>query len=328
MASIRKFGTRKLQRGGHTLILGWSPLAIEVIRELTIANENVRNPRIAILAQVSSDQIVSELAQLELGRQRFCVIQGDPTSLADLERAQVLVSNSIVDLNSDFRELEDKAIAQASTHSALAVVVEDLLSFAGDEIYFSRLPALDRKTYADAVLAFNSAAVIGFESGGQIHLNPEATTVLPEGAQIIAVAEDDDRIIYTGIREDALAKLDLTKARTLAQISDSTQGVAELGNVKAKLLAQVSENPSLLGIFENLFDPQKPNLGLVSVTDFCQPDRPIAVADLAVAAISVGYSLIGYFDSASGAVALNPKKSISLNPHQDDALVVIGSFVR
>jgi hypothetical protein len=308
--------------------LGWSPLAIEVIRELSIANENVRYPRIAILAQVSSDQILSELAQLELGRQSFCVIQGDPTTLADLERAQALVAKSIVDLNSDFRELEEKAIGQASAHPALAVVVEDLLSFAGDEIYFSRLPALDRKTYADAVLAFNSAAVMGFESGGQIHLNPEASTVLPAGAQIIAVAEDDDRIIYTGIREDALEKLDLNKVRTLEQISDSTQGAAHLPNLKAKLLAQVSENPALLGIFENLFDPDKPNLGLVSVSDFCLPGRAVPVADLAVAAISVGYSLIGYFDSVSGAVALNPNKSITLNPKQDDALVVIGSFVR
>lgn len=326
MASLRIFSNRALRRGGHTLILGWSPVAIEVIRELSIANENVRKPRIVILSPASVAEVSESLTQLELGRQRFQIIQGNPTSVADLERANAYLAKSIVDLNSDLADLEARAKAQAAKHPVLAVAIDDLLSFDGDEIYFNRLPALDGKTYADAVLAFNTAAVIGFELEGQISLNPAANTVLPGGSQIIALAEDDDRVVYTGIREDALAKLDLAKAATLAQLSNPNQGEAVLNNLNAKLLAQISENSSLLGIFENLFDLERPNLGLISVSEFCEPGKPIEIADLAVAAISRGYSMIGYFGAGTGSVALNPTKAVTITPDHSDALVVVGSF--
>jgi hypothetical protein len=326
MSSLRSFNDRALKRGGHTLILGWSPLAIEVIRELSIANENVRKPRIVILCTASAAEVSESLNHLELGRQRFQVIQGDPTSVGDLERANAYRAKSIVDLNSDLTDLETRAKAQAAKHPALAVAIDDLLSFDGDEIYFNRLPALDGKTYADAVLAFNSAAVIGFELEGQIQLNPAAKTLLPTGSQVIALAEDDDRVVYTGIREDALAKLDLSKGGVVAQLSKANDGGISISNLKAKLLAQISENPALLGIFENLFDIERPNLGLVSIAEFCEPGKPIEIADLAVAAISRGYSLVGYFDSKTGSVALNPTKAVTITPNQDDAIVVVGSF--
>ncbi|MEY4397410.1 MAG: hypothetical protein RLZZ40_1166, partial [Actinomycetota bacterium] len=93
-----------------------------------------------------------------------------------------------------------RVTAQASRQPGLSTVILDLLDFDGDEIYFSRVPALDGKTYGDAVLAFNGASVIGFRDGkGAIHLNPKASTKIPAGAEIIAIAEDDDKVTYTGV---------------------------------------------------------------------------------------------------------------------------------
>ncbi|MFM6968093.1 MAG: CASTOR/POLLUX-related putative ion channel [Microbacteriaceae bacterium] len=93
-----------------------------------------------------------------------------------------------------------RVTAQASRQPGLSTVILDLLDFDGDEIYFASVPALDGKTYGDALLAFNGASVIGFrDAKGVIHLNPKASTTISKGAQIIAIAEDDDKVVYTGV---------------------------------------------------------------------------------------------------------------------------------
>ena len=104
-----------------------------------------------------------------------------------------------------------RVTAQASRRPGLAAVTLDLLDFAGDEIYFADIPALVGKTYADALLAFNTASVIGLVDGkGKTHINPAQSTKIGVGAKIIAIASDDDKIIYTGVRDD-IAKKKISK---------------------------------------------------------------------------------------------------------------------
>ena len=106
-----------------------------------------------------------------------------------------------------------RVTAQASRQPGLAAVTLDLLDFAGDEIYFSDVPALVGKTYADAVLAFNTASVIGVVDGkGKVQINPAQTAKISAGSKIIAIAADDDKIVYTGVRED-IAKKKISKAK-------------------------------------------------------------------------------------------------------------------
>ncbi|CAF1189534.1 unnamed protein product, partial [Didymodactylos carnosus] len=45
-----KKGRSTVVENNHTIILGWSPLIFDVIKELVIANESQRNPSIVILA--------------------------------------------------------------------------------------------------------------------------------------------------------------------------------------------------------------------------------------------------------------------------------------
>jgi ion channel POLLUX/CASTOR len=100
-----------------------------------------------------------------------------------------------------------RVTAQASRQPGLAAVTLDLLDFAGGEIYFSRVPALEGKTYADALLAFNTASVIGLvDAQGKTSINPKTDTVIQAGSRVIAIAEDDDKIVYTGVREDIANK--------------------------------------------------------------------------------------------------------------------------
>ena len=92
-----------------------------------------------------------------------------------------------------------RVTAQASRQPGLAAVILDLLDFGGDEIYFQQVPALAGKTYKDAVLSFNEASVIGIaHADGTVELNPKMTLKLKADDKVIAVAEDDDKVIFTG----------------------------------------------------------------------------------------------------------------------------------
>lgn len=94
-----------------------------------------------------------------------------------------------------------RVTAQASRQPGLAAVTLDLLDFAGDEIYVASVPEVIGKTYGQALLAFEGASVIGLvDSNGKATLNPPANQKIAAGTRIIAIAEDDDRVIFTGLR--------------------------------------------------------------------------------------------------------------------------------
>ena len=100
-----------------------------------------------------------------------------------------------------------RVTAQASRQPGLAAVTLDLLDFAGDEIYITAIPELVGKTYGDALLAFNKASVIGLvDANGVPQVNPKTTTKIESGTKVIAIAEDDDRIVYSGLRNDLTVK--------------------------------------------------------------------------------------------------------------------------
>lgn len=115
--------------------------------------------------------------------------------------------------------LISRIIAQTCRQSGLSVVYSELLDFAGDEIYFKAEPALVGKTVGEALLAYEDSAVIGLcPRGGKPKLNPPLDTVIGEGDQIIAISEDDDTIILSGlsdvgIREEAIHSRRPTEAR-------------------------------------------------------------------------------------------------------------------
>ena len=120
------------------------------------------------------------------------------------EALQTATKGAVISVRS--HDIIARVTAQASRQPGLAAVVLDLLDFDGDEIYFQNVPALAGKTYSDAVLAFNQASVIGLvDDKGTVRINPPMNTKLTAGSQVIAIAEDDDKVIYTGV-SDELAK--------------------------------------------------------------------------------------------------------------------------
>ena len=95
-----------------------------------------------------------------------------------------------------------KVTAQVCRQPGLSQVYQELFDFDGDEIYFQEIPELAGKTFGDALLSFDGAAIIGFRfADGRIQLNPPIDTKISTGDQVIAIAEDDDKILFTGIRK-------------------------------------------------------------------------------------------------------------------------------
>jgi K+/H+ antiporter YhaU regulatory subunit KhtT len=115
-------------------------------------------------------------------------------------------NGQVIPVRSD--DIIARVTAQATRQNGLAAVVLDLLDFAGDEIYFTNVPALVGKTYAQAQLGFNDSAVIGIISAeGVTSLNPAPTSKLVHGDRLIVIAKDDTKVVYTGTRDDLTDRL-------------------------------------------------------------------------------------------------------------------------
>lgn len=255
---------------GHTLILGWSPRVFTILRELAVANQNVRKPLVVVFANEDRGLMDSQIALRSgnLGKLRVITRKGDPTSPVDLQRANVAGAKSVIVLDSDrsgdsmivstvlaaravsegapirfVAEVDDantaealeastmgqvvavvprdviaKITAQASRQPGIPSVILELLDFAGDEIYFTEVPALVGKTYFEAQLSFAKSALMGVVPVGKKPvLNPPHDYKLAASDKLIAIAEDDDKVIYTGpvveVRRPRGSKLSSRKAK-------------------------------------------------------------------------------------------------------------------
>jgi voltage-gated potassium channel Kch len=86
---------------GHTLILGWSSRAFLIIRELVIANENQKRPRVVILADRDKVEMEEEI-RAKVGdtkNTRVVCRSGNPIDLVDLEIVNPHAAKSIIILS-------------------------------------------------------------------------------------------------------------------------------------------------------------------------------------------------------------------------------------
>lgn len=96
-------------------------------------------------------------------------------------------------------EIVARVTAQSCRQAGLSSVVQELLDFDGDEIYFADIPEVEGLTFAEAQLAFETSCLIGLRSAdGAIRVNPAPDTVFAPGDRVIAISEDDDTVLFTG----------------------------------------------------------------------------------------------------------------------------------
>jgi len=70
------------------------------------------------------------------------------------------------------------------------------MDFEGAEIYFNDEKQLYGKSFADALFAYEDSAVIGIKyADGRVKVNPPMDYIIKNGDQIIAISEDDDKLV-------------------------------------------------------------------------------------------------------------------------------------
>src|SRR5205085_7600613 len=86
-------------------------------------------------------------------------------------------------------DLVSRVIAQTCRQSGLSVVYTELLDFDGDEIYFQQEPALEGKTFRDAIHSYETSSIIGIRFGsGNVKVNPPMDTILKSDDRLIAIS--------------------------------------------------------------------------------------------------------------------------------------------
>ena len=150
-------------------------------------------------------------------------------------------------------EIIARVTAQASRQPGLAAVVLDLLDFDGDEIYFQPVPELAGHTYAEALLAFEKASVIGIRTGsGKTLVHPAMTTKILDGDSVIAIAADDDQVTFSGI-EEGLRSVARVRRDTPKQRAEHLLiiGWSEMGGIVLSELAPFLPKGSTVSIIAN-----------------------------------------------------------------------------
>ncbi|MBI4507299.1 MAG: NAD-binding protein, partial [Chloroflexi bacterium] len=93
------------------------------------------------------------------------------------------------------RELISALTVQTGRQPGLSAVYSELLSFAGNEIYFKLEPTLVGQTFGRALFAYEDSALIGLHRAQTgTCLNPPMDTLIAADDQLIIIAEDEDRI--------------------------------------------------------------------------------------------------------------------------------------
>ncbi len=161
--------------------------------------------------------------------------------------------------------------AQTCLQSGLSVVYQELLDYGGDEIYFQEEPGLTGKTFADALMMYADSSIIGIQKvGDKPELNPAMDSLIEPGDRIIAVSEDDDTIVLSGIETPEV------------QISSITHDLKEEeGPSRIIMLGWNWRAPIIIRELSNYLKPGS-SLKLMADESICSPSLPEDLQNLKV----------------------------------------------
>lgn len=194
--------------------------------------------------------------------------------------------------------------AQACRQRGLAAVFRELLSYVGSEVYFAPFPELVGRTYAEAQLAFEHCSVIGvLHADGLVELNPRPESVVGAGTELVAVAADDARFTFTGLRPtDSASEDDDASAHTL--IGAGRVVVVGWSDLGPRVVRELDDFVRPGTVVEVLADPRLVDVaaiaGAVEVTRATvevHPSAPAGPEKVAALALREGVSeviVVGY----------------------------------
>jgi hypothetical protein len=151
----------------------------------------------------------AEYGDAETVKALLCVMRADPElddapivaelSSSRIARAVAQVTEDRV-LTVVSNEVIARITAQVCRQPGLSTVYQEVLDFAGDEIYFGSDPRLAGLTFGDALVAFDTSTVLGVrQADGTVRLVPDMAYVLAPGDEVVCITRDDDTIVFTGV---------------------------------------------------------------------------------------------------------------------------------
>ncbi len=112
--NLRKGKSRVLE-SNHTLILGFSSKIYSILSELSIANENQKNPKIVILADMDKVEMEDDIRQKipNMRNTKVIIRSGSPLESTDIEVVNPHEARSIVILSPDNEENPDTHVIKS-----------------------------------------------------------------------------------------------------------------------------------------------------------------------------------------------------------------------
>lgn len=200
---------RRIPKTGHTRIVCRNGNPIDV-NDMGIVNMN--DSRSVILLEDSDANTIKAVLAITYTEgckdKDFTIVTVindeknlEVAQIAGQGRVDYILYNSII----------SRIMAQTCRQSGISAVYLDLLDYDGDEIYISKCPKLIGKTFGEALFSFADCSLLGVKRGETTQLKPPMDWVFEEGDEIIAIAEDDDKVTAQAessyeIQENAIAK--------------------------------------------------------------------------------------------------------------------------
>ncbi|MBX7154226.1 MAG: potassium transporter TrkA [Bacteriodetes bacterium] len=158
---------------------------------IVISPDNIANPDayvMKVILALTSDKFPAPIKSIVCS-----LADEDNRNIARLiggERISVVAAENVI----------AQIITQTCRQPGLSFVYQELLDFDGDEIYFQNEPRLFAFDYRDAVMSYETSTIIGIrKASNEIVLNPSSFSMLGMGDSLIAISEDDDTVIMSGI---------------------------------------------------------------------------------------------------------------------------------
>jgi len=159
-------------------------------------------------------------------------------------------------------------------------------------------------------------------------------------ADDVSAQRADARALITLLHLRDIAEKDETPFSIISEMLDlRNRELAEAAKVDdfivsehlvSLMLAQLSENPDLLGVFTDMFDPEGAEIYLKPIGDYVEIEKPVNFYTITEAAklrgeTAIGYRLMSESHDAEKAygVHTNPKKSEKVLFKPEDKLIVI-----
>ncbi|GEP35151.1 lipoprotein [Nocardioides szechwanensis] len=255
-------------RGTRVICRSGSPMDID---DLALSSHTTARSVILLAPEASEDpdsEVIKTLLALTHGGADGPNIVAEIRNPTNLEAARLVGADRTVLL--DIRETVAKLVVQTSRQSGAAAVYTELFDYDGDEIYFLEKHDLGAGTYAEALLAFEKASVIGLIEDGVPTLNPPGDSVV--GNRTLVVVAEDDSGLETEGRAQTHPDLDALGTQVAGEEAP-TQGVLIGWNERAPI------------VLRELDHYAPPGSSLTVVTSFGQPNVQV-LDNLAVTVVA------------------------------------------